>query len=216
MTASATQPVASPKRKPGRQYTWETADWIKSFREYGDAGMASKSVGVTLRTARRRREKDSEFSAEWDAIKAEWSEKLRTSAMQRAIYGVPEPQWKPVLEVTDKRNGRIVKRIKYRQIGDPVPKFSSGLTVFMLKAMIPEEFTEVAMRERAFASGEGGLRDRAKTELRNLSQEGRDALRVFLREQRRAETQALADERAAESQEQYRDDPEPLTIEDDS
>ena len=206
--------VVSREKTPGGRYTWLKADFIAAFRKLADQTMAAATIGVTLRAVRYRKQQDADFRQDVEEVRLEFAHKLLGSAMKRAIDGAEKQRWRVEAEIVEKKaadkktgTGEITrKRVIYEEMA-PERVYSTGLTIFMLKGNFPQLFTETAMRARATGDDEGEVRELAKTELRNMSQEGRDALRVFLTEQRKAEDATLAEARVAESQTQYQDEP---------
>ncbi len=110
--------------------------FLDSYRKYGVIYAAAADVGIDPLTVYKWK-KDKQFIAAFTKIDLEKSrednEKLRASAMQRAIRGNPHFLIKEGQIVKDPGTGKPV--VAYYD-------FETALTIFMLKNRLPDEFRD--------------------------------------------------------------------------
>ena len=113
-----------------------TQAFLDAYRKCGAITVASQEVGVSIETVWKWK-KDKDFIKEFTRVdleaQREINDKLRASALQRAVRGNPHFLIK---------DGQIVKDIS---TGKPVVAyydFETALTIFMLKNRLPDEFKD--------------------------------------------------------------------------
>lgn len=166
------------------RYSWTKAAWLEAYRLTRDCQRASASVGVSFRAVTKRRARDPQFKAACAAMKRELFEELEDSVAQRVLHGVRQDIIECVAEIRkrDPQTGETKVVRKFEKVGERVT-YPDVLTIFYMKAHKPEVYSERAMSARALADDPDEVRVNASVNLRELSAEGREGLRTFLREQ---------------------------------
>ena len=179
---------------PKRRFRWSAEEWLEVYRATGDAGRAAKAVGIARKTAELRMRTEPAFGAAYKEAKAERFLMLEESVANRCLLGVVDDDIQCVREVRtiDKKSGTSTVEREFAKVGEK-HRFPDVLTIFWMKARRPDVYSE-----RAMNNGAGGGPDeeqlQSKVDLRLLSPEGREALRVFLIEQQKAQRLAILEE----------------------
>lgn len=194
-----------PKRrgpKGGRDYKWNTADFLAELRETRSVTKACKRVGICRSTAYQRRDLDEDFRAAWHDEMGRIQDDYEAGVASRAIDGVLEPIFR-LVEVREDPNDPRSPVLRDRD-NKPVQKwmpvgakrvFSDTLTIWLGKTRWPHLYSETALRRRALGEVDDDvLQQQADESLRRLSPAGLDAFRTFLEEQRRIEALDAAQE----------------------